>query len=475
MLNPRDALEDKQAFLKPRAILKALDSETAANLAMAGGDVSIILDAKGKIVDASASVQGFPEIGEWIGSKWVDTVTVESRPKIEEMLEAARNGDPQHWRQVNHPADGFDIPMRYILLGLADDKRMMALGRDMRDAANLQQRLLQAQQSLERDYMRLRQAESRYRLLFEMTPDPIMIVEAMTGRIREANMAAHEIAEAKPGSLTGKALSGLFASGARDMLTRYLGSAMSAVAPVPITLALANSDAKASLSATGFRQDGTLFMLVRLAAADRTIDDQLGGAPVLDILNRMPDAFVIADADMNIVAANAAFLEIAGAATLDQLRSTALGDYLGRPGVDLDLIRMQLAQHGVARNVGTIIRSASGAGEEEVEVSAVQTTGDGEHYGFSIRLVGRRLRGLSKAPQHLPRSVEQLTELVGRTSLKEIVRESTDLIERLCIEAALIHTSDNRASAAEILGLSRQSLYSKLHRYGLGNLVSQKE
>ena len=73
------------------------------------------------------------------------------------------------------------------------------------------------------------------------------------------------------------------------------------------------------------------------------------------------------------------------------------------------------------------------------------------------------------------RSVEQLTELVGRASLKEIVRESTDLIERLCIEAALAYTSDNRASAAEILGLSRQSLYSKLHRYGLGNLVGETE
>jgi DNA-binding NtrC family response regulator len=75
----------------------------------------------------------------------------------------------------------------------------------------------------------------------------------------------------------------------------------------------------------------------------------------------------------------------------------------------------------------------------------------------------------------MPRSVEQLTELVGRMSLKDIVRESTDLIERLCIEAALSYTSDNRASAAEILGLSRQSLYSKLHRYGLGNLAGDGE
>jgi DNA-binding NtrC family response regulator len=40
----------------------------------------------------------------------------------------------------------------------------------------------------------------------------------------------------------------------------------------------------------------------------------------------------------------------------------------------------------------------------------------------------------------------------------------------MCIEAALTLTQDNRASAADVLGLSRQSLYSKLRRYGLGDL-----
>ncbi|MGP1281498.1 MAG: transcriptional regulator PpsR [Parasphingopyxis sp.] len=460
--------------MKPDTIIRSLDSDAAAKLAMAAGDIAIILDNKGKIVDASGSVSAFPGLGNWIGRKWIDTVTVESKSKIEEMLEACRNGEPQRWRQVNHVSDGSDIPVRYFVIPLSDKGRMLALGRDMRDSAALQQRLLQAQQSLERDYMRLRQAESRYRLLFEMTPDPILIVETASGRIREANTAAHDLVSAKPGSLIGKALSGLFEKGARDTLTRYLGSAITTVSPSPVSLRLAGTGAETDLSATGFRQDGTLFMLVRLSATDTSIDRRVG-APVFDILNRMPDAFVIADKDMNIVAANAAFLEMAGAASLDQLRSQALDDYLGRPGVDLDLIRTQLAKHGVARNVGTVMRPGGGTDEEEVEVSAVQTTDEGEHYGFSIRLVGRRLRDISQAPQNLPRSVEQLTELVGRTSLKEIVRESTDLIERLCIEAALIHTSDNRASAAEILGLSRQSLYSKLHRYGLGNLVSQNE
>ena len=124
------------------------------------------------------------------------------------------------------------------------------------------------------------------------------------------------------------------------------------------------------------------------------------------------------------------------------------------------------------RNVATILRGAAGA-QEEIEVSGVVAPmGDGDCYGFTIRNVGRRLRDAPAAARDVPRSVEQLTELVGRMSLKEIVRESTDLIERLCIEAALAYTSDNRASAAEILGVSRQSLYSKLHRHGLGNLVS---
>ena len=68
--------------------------------------------------------------------------------------------------------------------------------------------------------------------------------------------------------------------------------------------------------------------------------------------------------------------------------------------------------------------------------------------------------------------MEQLTQLVGRVPLKDLVRESTDLIEQLCIEAALELTQDNRASAAELLGLSRQSLYVKLRRYGLGDLGS---
>jgi transcriptional regulator PpsR len=191
---------------------------------------------------------------------------------------------------------------------------------------------------------------------------------------------------------------------------------------------------------------------------------------MLDILSRMPDAFVLTDAALKIVDANPAFIDLTHMASVERVRGTPLGAYLGRAGIDLDLIVTQVRDHGAARNMGSIIRAADG-GQEEVEVSAVAAPDRGsEVFGFAIRAVSRRSRDLPPATRDLPRSVDQLTDLVGRMSLKDIVRESTDLIERLCIEAALTHTEDNRASAAEILGLSRQSLYSKMHRHGLGNL-----
>ena len=151
-----------------------------------------------------------------------------------------------------------------------------------------------------------------------------------------------------------------------------------------------------------------------------------------------------------------------------------LGRFLGRAGLDRNLLLDALREHGVVRNFRTILRNEFGE-PEDVEVSAAAAP-DGEEtvFGFTIRGVDRRLNERAGGAPDLRRSVEQLTQLVGRTTLKDLVRETTDLGERLCIEAALELTKNNRASAAEVLGLSRQSLYSKLHRFGLGNLAASE-
>jgi transcriptional regulator PpsR len=136
--------------------------------------------------------------------------------------------------------------------------------------------------------------------------------------------------------------------------------------------------------------------------------------------------------------------------------------------VDLNVLLSNLRQRGTVRLFATTMRGELGTASA-VEISAVAVMNGQPSYGFAARNVTRRLPG--ERGRELPRSMEQLTELIGRVSLKELVREATDVVERMCIEAALELTGDNRASAAEMLGVSRQSLYVKLHRYGIGDLA----
>ena len=460
----------------PNSTLGSLDASSAARLAEASGDLVLILEADGTIIDFSiASHEPAIEGSEnWIGQSWRDIVTVESRSKVADMLGAVAAGGPSRWRQVNHPTSTGDVPVRYWALASGNEGRVIAVGRDLRANAVLQQRLMQVQQSLERDYLRLRQAESRYRMLFERASEAILVVDSDSRRIREANPAATRLLGVPEGSLVNRPLSIITNPHGHDDLMTYLGAVSAADQP-PMTLALPAGRGSVILSASIFRQDQASYYLVRIDSGSSRFRDGSGDAQILDMLARMPDAFVLADTDLNVIAVNPAFIDLTQMASLERVRGTPLSAYVGRAGIDLDLIIAQIREHGSARNVATIVRSADGT-QEEVEISAVSAPGDdGQCYGFNIRATARRSRDLPPAQRDLPRSVEQLTDLVGRMSLKDIVRESTDLIERLCIEAALAHTSDNRASAAEILGVSRQSLYSKLHRHGMGNLGAEDE
>jgi transcriptional regulator PpsR len=360
-----------------------------------------------------------------------------------------------------------DLPMRYLALPADQEGRVVAIGRDMRAAAAAQQRLLRAQQSMERDSLRLRQLEARYRLLFDTAFEPIIVIDASRHLIVEANPAARRLASV-PSRFEGDNFLMLVHPDDRAVCLTVLGAAVAADHATPATIRLSNSDATFQMTAKLFRQDRSAYLLVRLQPVEAGVGVVID-RPLAEVLERMPDAFVLTDASLSILACNGAFLDLVRLARTGDVRGQPLNRFLGRPGIDLGILEAQLRDHGAVRNFATIVRAGKDL-EDDVEISAVTSHEGGElRHGFSIRAVGRRLAPTTEHRQ-VPRSVEQLTELVGHVSLKEIVRESTDLIERLCIEAALNHTADNRASAAEVLGLSRQSLYSKLHRHGLGNL-----
>ena len=326
---------------------------------------------------------------------------------------------------------------------------------------------------MERDYAKLRSAETRYRMLFQASAEPVLIVDGSSHKILEANPAAAALLEAGAKRAVGRQFAELFPAAARLRVQQFLADLRGAQRADDIELALSDGSA-VQASAVLFRQDASTLLLVRLVKS-KAVDGPVDAKPspkqsddkLKDFALASPDAYVVADVIGRIVAANPAFAELVQMADFDALAGSSLEAWFGRPGVDLDLAMMNLRQHGALRLFKTYVRGAQGA-HVDVEVSAVALgQGKSATYGFSIRDVGRRLAPAASPTKDLPHSAAQLTELIGRVPLKDLVRETTDVIEKLCIEAALELTGDNRASAAEVLGLSRQSLYVKLRRFGL--------
>jgi len=324
---------------------------------------------------------------------------------------------------------------------------------------------------MERDYWRLRHVETRYRLLFQSSLEAVLIVDAVNLKVVEANPAAGSLL----GEVSRKVVGRSFPEGFDADSTQAIGVLLArarAVGRGEDTRVRLTTDAREFLIAASlFSQENGSFFLVRLSPVRGDGAESTVPRSIVKVMESVPDGFVVTDLEGQVLTANRAFVDLVQAASEGQLRGESLERWLGRSGVDFSVLVGSLRQHGSVRLFSTVLRGEHGS-MADVEVSGVAVPqGEPPCFGFTIRDVGRRVTTVSaRVAQELPRSANQLTELVGRVSLKELVRESTDLIEKLCIEAALELTRDNRASAAEMLGLSRQSLYVKLRRYGLGDL-----
>lgn len=459
----------------PNGRLGSLDAEAAADLIAAAADVALVLDGDGVIRDVALGSEDMLLEGcrKWIGQPWAETVTIESRAKVETLLREATSKAERRWRQVNHPsARGSDVPVLYSAVQVGQNGQVVAFGRDLRPNAQLQQRLVDAQQSMERDYWRLRHVETRYRLLFMSSLEAVLIIDAATQKIVEANPAAGELLGENARKVVGRSFPEGFDADSTGAIGLLLARARAVGRGDDIRVRLSSDAREFLIAASLFSQENGSFFLVRLAPVRGDGGEAAVPRSIVKVMESLPDGFVVTDLEGQVITANRAFVDLAQTVSEAQLRGESLERWLGRSGVDFSVLIGSIRQHGSVRLFSTVLRGEHGA-TSDVEVSAVSVPhGEPPCLGFTIRDVGRRAASSvsARVAQELPRSANQLTELVGRVSLKELVRESTDLIEKLCIEAALELTRDNRASAAEMLGLSRQSLYVKLRRYGLGDL-----
>ena len=267
-------------FEAPARSLGDLDADVAGRLIAAAADVALIIDDKGVIRDLAFGSEELLREGyyDWLGKPWAETVTVESRPKV--VGAAARLAAPTRRRagatstiprptartcRCRTPRSPCRRPAARKSVG-----RAVVFGRDLRANAALQQRLVSAQQAMERDYWRLRHMETRYRSLFQVAAEAVLIVDAASGRLDEANPAAVALFgsdASRPGSVLAESFDGPGRDAVQSLLARVnvSGTAESRRPGSP------RGAVELRVSASLFRQEKTTHLLVRVAPAEGAV------------------------------------------------------------------------------------------------------------------------------------------------------------------------------------------------------------
>jgi transcriptional regulator PpsR len=447
------------------------DPHVLVDLVAAASDITLMLDASGRIVGlrVNPASSDFGKLDHWVGRQITDFLTPESVPKLQTARERlAQGGPPSRPIEINHRDNAvWEFPIRYVLQPVGTDGALLMMGRDLRPVAETQRQLVQAQIALERGYEAQREFDSRYRLLLATVTDAIMLVSLSDGRVTDANDHAADLFGGARKDVIGAVFASLFADTRRaEMEARLVNAAMSDRAD-PIQLTTARTGQPLLLAPNVFRVGGDRVVICRLApvAAEKggevpaALPDALVAAAVEGILFTDPKG-VIRDA-------NDRFLSMVDAGTLPSVKSRTLGEFLARGQVDLGVILENVQRLGEVRVYATDLVSDFGS-RVPVELSAVRLQpGDGPPLiGFVFRDAARaETMRLPPTQGAAGASQANILELVGSASLKEIVAETSDVIEKLCIETAIKLTNNNRVAAAEMLGLSRQSLYVKLRKY----------
>jgi transcriptional regulator PpsR len=447
-----------------------IDPEAMRTMIAVASDIALLITSDGIVRDVyiGADLQPANDLGSWSGAGIEAIVTEESRPKVADMLAKARGQEAPRWREINHlDSRGEEFPVRYAAITTGSEGSVILLGRDLSMVAQLQSRLVQAQLTMEQDYERIRQIETRYRVLFETTQEALVIVSAETGRIIDANSAAARLFAQEVRELVNRVFANRFDEQSQSEIASATAVVRDSGRERSLLVRTRGERRHLSIDVLLFRSVNETLFLCRLTprtgdSADSGLDRALAA-----LYHRAGDAIVITEATGMIQWTNTAFLAMTDVAVSDSVRDTSLGDYLGRPMVDLGVMMQNAREKGRLSIYATTVRSAYGA-SLPVEISTTFLPDKRpEGFGFVLRDTSRSTHARPAGGTVSSEAAEHIVDLVGSTPLKELVRGTTDVVEKLCIETALRLTNNNRASAAEMLGLSRQSLYVKLRKYGL--------
>lgn len=418
--------------------LSAWAPELAKTFVSLASDIALVIDDDGVIrnVAQGGAEPIAPSAYQWVGRAWIDTVSGETRPKIENLLKEVTATGIARRREVNHPLSADNsIPVAYTAIRLGENGPVLAVGRDLRTIAAIQKRYVESQQELERGYWQARQAEARYQLLFQVATDAVIVVDGETLAIIEANQAAANLLDASAEQLQGRHASAGFEHHSRGAVNELLANARTTGQSGEIRARLQGTQASTSVVATPFRADDAMRLLVRMRAIDAPGTSGALSQTLARLVDDASDGVVVTDSSGRIQIANPAFVALLGVHSEAELRGRPLMNWINLADQPLAALVAKVRRDGIARRIESWVRHGT-AQSSQVDISAaLLTEGDQECIGFTIRALPRT--GIPPAFEAnagdalsmlLSAGIEALGARLGEAALASVVRDAAALL-----------------------------------------------
>lgn len=435
--------------------------ELAQTFVSLSSDVALVLDDKGVIrsISQGTSTPVADAARGWIGKAWADTVTGETRGKIEQMLAEVSSTGLARRREINHPsAKGASIAMAYTAIRLGQHGPLLAIGRDLSAIAAIQQRFLVAQQEMERGYWQARQAEARYRLLFQVATDAVLVVDVETLRIVESNQAAAQMFDMSSDQLVGRMASFGFERHSRRVVDELLATAKSSSQPAEIRARLLGKITATSVSATKIRSDDAVRILMRVRSMSLPGASADLNATLARLVDGASDGIVVTDSSGRIQIANPAFLKIVRMSTEADVNGRALMDWVGVSQEQFASLLAQVRCQGITGRISCRLL-ADDAQVNQIELSAaLLTEGEQECIGFTIHEVVGSFVTQHDRNNDLRIAFDKLSGKIGSVPLAELLGLANAVVERHFISVAMNKSGGDAKIAAILLDGNQERL-----------------
>ncbi len=451
-----------------------LNPDIFGDVILHASDISLLIDTAGLILEViyNAENKKLGNIEQWRTKNIRDFITKESSEKLEGILNLSSDANEKIKKdiiQLNHiKTGGEDFPIQYSIHPTGVKNQILLFGRDLTQIALAQQELMKTQLKFEKEYDRYRSFDTKYRVLLEQCGSAFIIVD-QEGQVIDFNKKAAALMEKS--ELNKIALEDLFNQGTSTDILDELEKLNKSNPPNVMTVMLKQLNKELQIMGTFFRSNDGVHTLIRLNnSPTQKVSRSKEKHYLTDLYQKTADAFVFIDEAGKIVDTNESFLTLSENPNIDELIGKSFSDFLRNSATDLKILTDNSKRLGKIRNYATDFITTFGSKIPVTISSTWVSNEDNDFYGFILRdSTNVEFEKQNDNEQH---SWEATTKLVGSAPLKELVAQTGDIAERICLETALNLTSNNKVAAADLLSLSRQSLYVKLRKH---NLLDNKD